>query len=180
MNCSSTEALFEGFLDGELARAERDRFVAHIDRCADCGGLLEELRCVDALLCEPRQIELAPNFTFATMAEARALPPPVVDRAPLRAYLVSYLAAAWLIAAAGWFLAPQTMHALAGTIVDIARSVIDAIGGLGAVIARLFGRGGNVLTALLGALLALDVLVVAGFGFALKYVQPRLVERLRS
>jgi len=60
------------------------------------------------------------------------------------------------------------------------RNISDAFGGLGGVIARLFGRGGNVLTAVLGTLLALDVMLVAGFGFALKYLRPRLVERLRS
>ena len=77
-------------------------------------------------------------------------------------------------------LAPQMMHALAGTTLDIARSIADAVGGLGAVIARLFDRDGNVLTALLGGLLVLDAVLVAAFGFALKYVRPRLVERLRS
>lgn len=180
MNCSSTEALFERFLDGELPVAQRDSFLAHIDRCAECRGVLEELRVVDALLLEPRQIELAPNFTFATMAEARGVPPPGLYHAPIRAYLVAYLVAAWLVAGAALLIAPQMMQALAGTTLDVARNVSDAVGGLGAVISRLFGRGGNVLTALLGALLALDVMLVAGFGFALKYVRPRLVERLRS
>jgi hypothetical protein len=180
MNCSSAEALFDPFLDGELAAAQHGGLVAHVDRCADCRGVLEELRVVDALLIQPRHVELAPNFTFATMAEARALRAPQPDRPPIRAYLVSYLAGAWLMAGAGLLLAPQMMHALAGTTLDIARSIADAVGGLGAVIARLFDRDGNVLTALLGGLLVLDAVLVAAFGFALKYVRPRLVERLRS
>jgi hypothetical protein len=180
MNCSSAEALFERFLEDELPAGQRSSLLSHVDLCAGCGGVLEELRVVDALLLAPRQIELAPNFTFATMAEARAVPPPGSSPPPIRAYLVSYLAAAWLVAGAAVLVAPQMMHVLAGTIVDVARNIADAVGGLGAVMARLFGRGGNVLTALLGALLALDVLLVAGFGFALKHVRPRLVERLRS
>jgi hypothetical protein len=180
MNCSSTEALFERFLDGELPAPLRDGLVAHVDRCADCRGVLEELRVVDALLREPRQVGLAPNFTFATLAEVRALPAPVPHHPPIRAYLVSYLVAAWLLAGTAFLFAPQTMHALAGTSLDIARSITDAIGGLGGVVSRSFGRGGSVLTAMLGALLALDTLLVVGFGFALKYVRPRLVERLRS
>jgi anti-sigma factor RsiW len=180
MSCSSTEALFEGFLDGQLSAAQHGRVIAHVDRCGACRGILEELRVVDALLTQPRQVQLAPNFTFAIMAEARAVGAPAPYRAPVRAYLVSYLAAAWLIAGAAMLFAPQTMHALGGTLLDIARSVAEAVGGLGAVIARLLGRGGTVLTAALLALLGVDILLVTGFGFALRYVRPRLVERLRS
>jgi predicted anti-sigma-YlaC factor YlaD len=180
MNCSSAEALFERFLEGQVGSVQRSSFAAHIDRCAGCRGVLEELRVVDALLNEPRRIELAPNFTFATMAEARALGAPVLYRTPVRAYLVSYLAAAWLLAGAALLLAPHFMHALAGTTLDIARSITNAVGGLGTVIGQSLGRGGGFLTTLLAALLALDAMLVAGFGFALKYVQPRLADRLRS
>jgi len=180
MNCSSTEELFERFLDGQLAPAERGGMLAHVDGCANCHSVLEELRVVDALLLEPRRIELTPNFTFATMAEARALPPPAVYNAPIRAYVVSYLAAAWMIAGAAVLLAPQMTHAVTATILDVGRSVADAIGGLGTVISRAFGHGGSTMGAILGALLALDAMLVAALGAALKYVRPRLVERLRS
>jgi hypothetical protein len=180
MSCSSAEAFFEPFLDGKLAGTQRAALLAHVDGCAGCRSVLEELRVVDGLLTTPREVALAPNFTFATMAETRALHAPACYRPPVRAYLVSYLAAAWLLAAAALLFAPQTMHALSGVVLDFARSVLEAAGGLGAMVARWFGRGGNVLTALLGALLALDVVLVLGFGFALKYMRPRLVERLRS
>jgi anti-sigma factor RsiW len=180
MNCSSAEALFEQILDGDVPPAKRGGFVAHIERCAACSGLLAELRVVDGLLRAPRQVALAPNFTFATMAEACTLRAPQPYRAPVRAYLVSYLAGAWLIAGAALLLAPGPMRALGGTTLDVARSIADAVGGLGAVIVRSFGRGGTMLTALLGALLLLDTVLVAGFGFALNYVRPRLAERLRS
>jgi anti-sigma factor RsiW len=179
MSCSSAEERFERFLDGRLGPTQHSEFLEHIDRCAGCRSVLEELRVVDALLNTPRQVLLAPNFTFATMAEACALRAPAHQPTPVRAYLVSYLAGAWLLAAAALVFAPQTMHALSGTVLDVARSIADAVGGLGTVVARLFGRGGNVLTALLGALLALDLLLVAGFGFALRFVRPRLVERIR-
>jgi hypothetical protein len=179
MSCSSAEAFFERFLDGKLADAQRAALLAHVDGCSGCRGVLEELRVVDGLLNTPREVALAPNFTFATMTETRALRAPACYHPPVRAYLVSYLAAAWLIAAAALLFAPETMHALSGTLLDFARSVVQALGGLGAMIARWFGRGGNALTALLGALLALDVLLVAVFGFALKFMRPRLVERLR-
>ena len=180
MNCSSTESASNGFSTGNCPPHEHVRVIAHVDALHRLPGLLEELRVVDALLTQPREVQLAPNFTFATMAEARAVHAPAPYRAPVRAYLVSYLAAAWLIAGAAMLFAPQTMRALGGTLVDIARTIFDAVGGLGTVIARLLGRGGNVVTAALLALLVIDILLVAGFGFALRYLRPRLVERLRS
>jgi hypothetical protein len=180
MNCSSAEALFERCLDDALTVGQRAGLVAHVDGCGACHGVLEELRTVDALLRRPRTVELAPNFTFATLAEARTLPAPQHARPPVRAYLVSYLAGTWLLCGAGLLIAPQSMHAMGGTTLDIARSIADAIGGIGSVIARLFARGGSVLTALLASLLALDAILVAGVGLALRYVRPRLVERLRS
>jgi len=179
MSCSSAEACFEAFLDGKLTDTQRTGLLAHVDGCAACRGVLEELRVVDGLLSTPREVSLAPNFTFATMAETRAMGAPACYQAPIRAYLVSYLAGAWLIAAAAFLFAPQTMHALSGTVLDLARSIAEAIGGFGAMIARWFARGGNGLGALLGALLAVDVLLVTVFGFVLKYMRPRLVERLR-
>jgi predicted anti-sigma-YlaC factor YlaD len=179
MSCSSAEAFFEAFLDGKLTEAQRAGLLAHVDGCAACRGVLEELRVVDGLLNTPREVPLAPNFTFATMAETRAMCSPTHHQAPIRAYVVSYLAGAWLIAAAALLFAPQTMHALSGTVLDLARSIAEAIGGFGSMIARWLARGGNVLPALLGALLALDVLLVTVFGFALKYMRPRLAERLR-
>ncbi|MFN2461542.1 MAG: zf-HC2 domain-containing protein [Candidatus Velthaea sp.] len=180
MNCSSSEALFERFLDGELVPRDRARLLAHVDACAACRGVLEELRVVDALLLTPRDVKLAPNFTFATMAEVRALPQPRPHRAPVLAYLVCYLTATWLLIAAAFVLAPQTMHALGTTLLDAAASVANAFGGVGRVAARLVDRDGTGVGALLGALLFLDVTLAAMFGAALVYVRPRVLERLRS
>jgi anti-sigma factor RsiW len=180
MSCSSSEELFERFLDGEISTAQRARLLAHVDRCASCRGMLEELRAVDALLLAPRRIELAPNFTFATMAEARTLPPPQPVYPPILAYLVSYLVAAWLSAGAALLLAPSSMHALSGTLVDIARSIADALAGFGTVTASTLGHGGGIVTAGLAAfLLVVDVALVFAFGAAFKFVRPRLAERLR-
>ena len=50
MNCSWCEERFERLLDGLLNAAETARLRAHVDACAACSGLLEELRVVDALL----------------------------------------------------------------------------------------------------------------------------------
>lgn len=180
MNCNSCEALFERWLDGTLEASGRAAVHTHIARCGACRSILEELEAVDAVLHAPREVELAANFTSLTMAEAQALPPPANRVVPVRAYVVSYLAGAWMIAGAGFIFAPQTMHAVTGTTIDISRNVADAVVGLGAVISRALGRGGSSLGAILAALGALDVVLVVAFGAALKFARPRLVERLRS
>ncbi len=180
MNCSSAEARFERFLDGELTPRERGGMLAHVDSCAACGDVFAELRAVDALLIEPRRVELAPNFTAATMAHARSLDTPRVYRTPIRAYVVSYLAGAWLVTGAAYMLAPQATRAVAGAVIDVARTVTDAVGGLSSVVARSLGHDGTTIGALLGALLAFDLVLVVACGAALKYVRPALLERPRS
>jgi len=180
VNCTSAERAFEAFLDGTLAARERAALLAHVDACDPCRGLLEELRVVDALLLTPREIRLAENFTFATMAEVRAQPRP--QRPPSRAgaFAVAYLAAAWMLIGAIALLAPQTMHVLGASTVAFARTVLGAFGGAGAALASLFGR--SPAAVLVAALMALGVEIVlaAGIGGAIRYMRPRLAERLRS
>ena len=47
MNAHWTERLSE-YLDGDLSPAERETCEAHLDACADCARLLEELKSVVA------------------------------------------------------------------------------------------------------------------------------------
>ena len=180
MNCSSAEELFERFLEGELAPRERTRVLGHVEGCSHCASLLAELRVIDGLLLLPRRVELNADFTHAIMAQAGALPEPQAYRAPIRAYVVSYLAAAWLIAGTAVWLAPQLTHVVAGSLAEIARSVANAIGGLGGMVARALGRSAVTVSALLAALLALDVMLVVGCGAMLTFLRPQRAERLRS
>ena len=46
MSCNSSENLFEGYLDGTLAPAQRARLLAHVNGCGRCKGVLDELRAV--------------------------------------------------------------------------------------------------------------------------------------
>jgi len=180
VNCTSAERAFEGFLDGTLAARERVAVLGHLDACDPCRGLLEELRVVDALLLAPREIRLAENFTFATMAEVRAQPRPQRPKSRAGAFAVAYLAASWMLIGAIALLAPQTMHVLGAAALAFSRTVVDAFGGAGGALASLLGRGGP--TALpLAALLALatEMVLAAGIGGAIRYVRPRLAERLR-
>jgi anti-sigma factor RsiW len=175
VTCSSSEALFEGFLEGELVPRERTALLAHVDTCAACRGLLEELRVVDALLLEPRAVRLAPNFTFATMAEVRALPAPRVRRPPVLAFTVSYLAAAWLLVGATFLLAPQVMLAAGMLATMFAHSTAGALRGF----ERAFSGAGDA-TVLVGCTFALDLALIVAIGAAFAFARPRLAERLRS
>jgi anti-sigma factor RsiW len=180
VNCSSSEALFERFLDGDVVPRERAALLAHVDGCTPCRELLEELRVVDALLLTPRSVSLAPNFTFATMAEVRTLHQPRNRTAPLLAYLASYTVASWLIVAAAFILSPRAMRGLSATFIGIAGSVTGAFGGLGHVFTRLAGHDGPVVGTVIGGVLVLDLVLAVMLGIGIAYVRPRLVERLRS
>jgi len=123
VSCNSSEALFEQYLDNTLLPARRAVLLAHLNHCGRCKGVLEELRVVDALIASPRHVELPENFTFATMAEVRTLPRPQVSTAPVYAYLIAYLVAAWLLAGAGFLFAASAMRAFGETALDAGRAV---------------------------------------------------------
>ena len=179
MSCSSSEDLFEAYLDGTLLPAQRARLLAHLASCGSCKGVLEELRVVDALISSPRHVELPANFTFATMAEVGSLPRPHATPAPVYAYLVSYLVAAWLLIGAGFLFAATAMRAFGETALDVSASlarVFGIVGHAGARIAADFGALGT----LLGAAVVLDVAVVVALVVGFTVVRPRLAEHLRS
>ena len=179
MSCSSSEDLFEAYLDGTLLPAQRARLLTHLAGCGPCKGVLEELRVVDALIATPRHVELPENFTFATMAEVRSLPRPHATSAPVYAYIVSYLVAAWLLIGAGFLFAATAMRAFGETALDASASlarVFGIVGHAGARIAGDFGALGTVL----GAAIVLDVAVVLALVVGFTVVRPRLAEHLRS
>jgi anti-sigma factor RsiW len=178
--CSWCEERFERFLDGDLVPTERARFVAHIDGCDPCRSLLEELRVVDALLLRPRAIEPAPNFTFETMAEVRALPPPSPPQARLPAYLVCYVVAAWLLVGAGFVLAPRAMRAFGETALDVARTVAVALGGVWHVAIHLGDRGElSSWTTFAGGIVAVDLTLVVAILASARIAAPWLAQRQR-
>ncbi len=178
MSCSSAEEFFAGLLDGNLSGALRADVLAHVERCSTCTGVLEELRVVDALLIEPRRIDLAADFTAATMAHARTLPAPAARRTPVLAYLVCYVVGAWLIAGTALVFAPQSVHGFVQSASGSIRAFAETAGGLSRAAGRGFGRDANAAAVGLIALLLLDGLLVLSFVAALKYLQPR-AERLR-
>ena len=179
MSCSSSEDLFEAYLDGTLVPAQRARLLSHLAGCGPCKGLLDELRVVDALVSSPRHVELPANFTFATMAEVRSLPRPHVSPVPVYAYLVSYLVAAWLLIGAGFLFASTAMRAFGETALDLSAQLGHTIGSLGHAGARVVGDFGSLGTVLGGAIV-LDIAVALALIVGFTVVRPRLAERLRS
>jgi anti-sigma factor RsiW len=179
VSCSSSEALFEAYLDDVLLPAQRARLLAHLNVCGRCKGVLDELRVVDALLIAPRELELPQNFTFATMAEVRSLPRPHVSSAPVYAYLVSYLVAAWLLIGAGFLLASNAMRAFGETALDGSAQIARTLGLVGHAGVRVLGDIGPLGT-LLGAAVVLDAALVLALVVGFTVVRPRLAERLRS
>jgi len=178
VTCNSSEALFEAYLDDTLTPARRASLQRHLARCGRCAGVLEELRVVDALLVSPRVVELPENFTFATMAEVRSLPRPHASPAPVVAYLVSYLVAAWLLIGAASLLAGSAIRAFGETLFDFGRETLRIGGSVGHAGSRIVGDFGSLGT-FVGGTLAFDLVAVIGLVLVFTVVRPRLANRLR-
>jgi hypothetical protein len=178
--CDWCEERFEPFLDDALTTGERARLLAHVDGCDPCRGLLEELRVVDALLLEPRTVELPENFTCATMADVRAMPVPCARRAPIAALLAAYIAGAWSLVGAAFLIVPQHMTAFVQHTFAVTSTVLAALGGIGHVFSH-FGDRGDVSswTTVAGGVIIADALAVVGVVAALRFARPRSAERLR-
>jgi anti-sigma factor RsiW len=103
VRCSWCEPLLDRYVEGTLSAREMRDVRTHVDRCAACASLVVELRVVDALLATTKPIELAPNFTFALMAEARGLPVRAQRRLSLWTALSFYTLAAWMVLTGAYF-----------------------------------------------------------------------------
>jgi anti-sigma factor RsiW len=177
VRCSSSERLLVDFVEGALPPLRRSRLVAHLDGCERCSELLQELRVIDALLLQPRLLDPAPNFTFKTLAEARSLGRPRVDRGSTLGIVVTYLAFAWTIIGV-WLLLGGT--SARQTLASSGTALVDR-GGLTALLdatSRLFGHATPGVTALMAGIVAIDV--VAGVVLAVVYAaaRPQLARRL--
>jgi len=173
MRCNTSEYLFDGLLDGTLTQLQRRTVDAHLERCARCTSVLEELRVIDALLLTPRLLEPAPNFTQKTMAEIRAMTPPkpAAPRLPLWAAFAFYLFASW--AGIGTWLAfgrpdARALLSLAGGLIDHASRAFHDVG---SAVSAGFGATGVASVVVL--VLGVDMLLIA-----LVFVAPRVISRL--
>jgi len=161
MRCSSFEARLSAYVDGELGPVLRARVAQHLAGCATCAAIVEEIRSVDALMRAPRGVELAPNFSFAVMAELRALPAPRAPRSRLFAVLAAYIVFAWCAIGAFLVFGGPAARAMLATLAALFGRLGSTASALAGATERLFGHHTFDVTAAMGALLAVD-LVVAG------------------
>jgi anti-sigma factor RsiW len=161
MRCSSCEPLLDRYVEGTLTPREMVRVREHVSHCPRCASLVAELRVVDALLATTSAVELAPNFTFAVMAEVGSTPIHAVRRFPMWVALTTYVVAAWIIAmvvfitfgAHGAYLA--TVRAAAASLLIQSEATFSAI-------FRSFGSSTRLLVGGVVTILFVDALLAAG------------------
>src|SRR5271166_909368 len=173
MRCDTAEVLFEQLLEGALAPRPRAELTSHLDDCANCRAVLEELRVVDALLLSPRSFEPPVNFTFRTMAEIRSMPAPAPLRRSWPWLFGLYLFLSW-IAIGVWFGVgrPDAPSALA-LVVESVRHLFGALDGIARVAGTGFGLGYAGVAGALMVLLIGDVALLGGKLFIRSLVRSR-------
>lgn len=176
MRCSSCEPLLDRYLEGTLSPREMIDTNAHIESCAACARLLEEVKVIDALLFTTDVPELPNNFTFAVMAEAFSMPAPKPHKDRLWSFVTLYLAAAWIAAlavfAASGASLPKAGAAVAAAFGSLTQSFAGGAEGIahGAPVLATFGVG----------VLSID-LTLAAAGAAIYFlIRPRLAAHLAS
>jgi anti-sigma factor RsiW len=178
MHCSHCEGQLDAFVDDVLPAAERTKVSAHVEDCPRCRELLDELRCIDALLMSPRQLDPAANFTFKVMAEVRSAPAPHRARLHELRVVLAYLAFAWTIIGA-WVLLGG---ASARDALQAGESTLAGYGGgfsaLASATTQLFGSATSGVTALMGIVVVVDVVAAVALiaGYAAR--GPRLAKGL--
>jgi anti-sigma factor RsiW len=180
MRCSSCEPILDEYVEGLTPPALRARIDEHLAECRNCRELLEELRVIDALLLQPRRIDPAPNFTFAVMAEVRSQPLPQRPATPGVAIFGAYLAFAW-IAIAVWFIAggAAARETLSFAAAQLVRFGVAA-GALVGTGASLFGHATFGVSAAMGLILLLDIVLAAGLGIWFLTARSRRAARFAS
>lgn len=178
MRCELSELHFEELLEGTLAPRLRAELTSHLESCAKCSAVLEELRVVDALLLSPRSLEPPLNFTFKTMAEIRAMPAPTPVRRSWPWLFALYLALSW-IAIGAWFALgrPDAQGAFA-LAAETIRHTFGALDGIARVAGTGFGLGYAGVAGAVSFLLIADLAVLFAVLFVRSVVRPRLAAHL--
>lgn len=176
VRCSSCEPLLDRYVEGTLTSREMARVSAHLRTCSHCESLLTELRVVDALLATTAPVELAPNFTFAVMAEARTTPMRARRPLSLWAVLTFYVVGVW-IALSGLFAAlGGRVPYLASTSRAVAHATAQNLDALSGTARGLSPATPLVLGGAIGILM-LDALLLFGALFLYRAARMRLAAR---
>ncbi len=176
MRCSSCEILLDRYVEGTLPAATMKAVGGHLQACTSCSRLLAELRVVDALLATTAPHELAPNFTFAVMAEVRNAPAVAHRPAPVWGVLALYLCATWIALCAFAMIAGRApwLAALWSALRGGATNAFEAIAGAAHGVAP----AGPMVVAVVCVALFLDAMLAAAIITYYRAIRPRLAERL--
>ena len=83
MNCEQMTLLISAWLDGETAPQEEKQLMEHLDRCAPCRELLEQLQTLRASFSELEEIPAPEDFADRVMERVRAESKPQPKVVPL-------------------------------------------------------------------------------------------------
>ena len=67
MNCEQMNDLLWAFLDGELTAQEEEQMHAHLEQCADCRALLEQLQTLRTSFSDLEEISAPEGFAEKVM-----------------------------------------------------------------------------------------------------------------
>ena len=89
MNCEQMNDLLWAFLDGELTAQEEEQMHAHLEQCADCRALLEQLQTLRTSFSDLEEIPAPKGFADGVMnrikAESKPKVIPLFKRPQIRA-----------------------------------------------------------------------------------------------
>ena len=177
MRCSSCEILLDRYVEGTLSPNQMRQIGEHLKTCASCAALVTELRVVDALLATTPLADLAPNFTFALMAEVRTMRVPLTRTHSILAILTFYLIAAWIVAGTAFATLDGKTAFFASTATALRTSLGHSIGALAGT-AHALGPATPAVVGIVTSVLALDVMLIAAIFFFHHSIRPRLSARL--
>jgi anti-sigma factor RsiW len=176
VRCSSCEPLLDRYVEGTLPPRDMARVSAHLRSCPHCESLLTELRVVDALLATTAPVELAPNFTFAVMAEARSTQIRPHRPLSLWAVLTFYIVGAWIALTALYVVLGGRVPHLATAGQTLAHATAQNLGVFAAAARGLSPASPLILGGAIGILL-LDALLLIGALYLYRAARVRLAAR---
>ncbi|MDE2571076.1 MAG: zf-HC2 domain-containing protein [bacterium] len=167
MNCGRCEDRLELYQEGGLDVYTLAKIDRHLAQCARCRATLEELRAIEGALNRSSLAALQPatNFTFAVMAEARALPRPRLQPVMRWAFLGWYLLAAWAIIGVLALVARPLLLSAAHGLAQAGGAAVFALQAVIAAVATLTGGHGALLAVIVGMVLSVDAVLALGVYF---------------
>ena len=169
--------LLDRYVEGTLPPKRMIAVSRHLQSCLTCASLVTELRVVDALLSTTNTVELAPNFTFAVMAEVRSMPAATTRQLSIWALLSFYTVGAWIALIAAMLTFAPHLGAFSAVALRARASIADGFSAIAGT-AHAFGPTTPFLTAFVVAVLAIDVALAAAIILFYRNVRPRLAAQL--